>query len=242
LCIKKKLRQKQEFSTRRLFIHNIIMASKIKELKDTVVHQTEVVKTLRTDQIAVREVVHELYRMLVKYKPEFIGDKTMLESADTLDVKGEDITSRPTPELIRRIGVAFGSVTQSLSAVRNEVREVYRELDGDVDAALQEWQEIQIGAKHDKKAETFRSDIMEKASQERPQTPELGRTVVPAVGGTLPPTPPDAPGKKDTRPLAISKPSAGTTTLGAMLSPTASAAPTTPKDTSVAKGRGVAKK
>jgi len=197
------------------------MASKIRELRDTIVQQNEMVVTLRDDKKKMRESVVQFYSALAKYKPEFLAGQTAVEDGEYPDIRGEDLSSLQGPDLLMKAANVFKAVVMALAANRDEVRSIYKELDEDINGALDKWHQITIQDRHEKKAETFRSDIVSEASRKRPETPDVvAHHGAGSRGPALPPTPPDTAGKKTPQPVTVDKQKSGTSTLGSLLSPT----------------------
>jgi len=169
------------------------MASKIRELNDIVKTQTETVRTLRLEKKAAREALVAFYNGVVKYKPEYAANATIVEDATLDDIKSEDLATARMETLIMKLARSFQTVITSLDQNRSEVKAMYTELDINVGAAIDEWNKTQAEDRADQKAETFRKDTVSHASIPRPQTPEI---LVPPTAhissGPSPPSPPDS--------------------------------------------------
>lgn len=174
------------------------MSSKIRDMKETIVQQNEMVKTLRSEKQAVRDTVQGLYTALIKYKIEYDTNTSAIETGAYPSLTGEDMTKLVIPELLRKVGEAFSTVADALAENRAEVRSMYKELDQDVSAALSEWESIQAQDRADKKALAFRDNLTTHASRQKASTPEPVVSA-PVAGGisALPPTPPESTGKKE---------------------------------------------
>jgi hypothetical protein len=200
------------------------MASKIQALKDTVVQQNSVVVQLRKDKQDTHEALNGLVTSLVKYKPQFTAQATIVEDTQYPDIRNEDLINLSKPELLRKVTAVIMAVAQSLEASRNEIRSIYRELDTDVDDALSTWQTLAAQENKDKKAEFFRETTVKQASVPRAATPEAPMAAVNPPASTTPtrPAPILTPATTPPQEKGASKKSSTTRTLADVLSPKAS--------------------
>jgi len=201
------------------------MASRIKELKDTLISQNEMIVTLRREKTEARDVMTKFYSSLVQYKNEYTTSSTGVETSNYPEVRNEDAARAGLAELIRNTGKVFQVVVTSLTETRGEIVMMYKELDQEVDDAMSQWNQIKLQEANDKKAELFRDNIASKASSKRAETPDpmVGPGTSAGGGRALPPSPPDSTGKaRPEQTLKTDIPKAGTTTLEKLLSPTTS--------------------
>lgn len=211
------------------------MSAQIRALKESLVEQNEMIKTLRSDRQIVRDTIQSLYTALVRYKVEYDTNSTAIESGTYPTLSGEDMTKYQVHELLKKVGEAFSVVTESLNENRAEVRSMYKELDQDVSAALSEWESIRLQDRADQKAVTFRNNLAATASRPRTSTPEpVVPTSTGAHGTASLPSPPDSAGKKEKserplEPIKTDKSKTATKTLGDLISPVKGTAKTDSK-------------
>jgi hypothetical protein len=197
------------------------MASKIRELKDTIVSQNNLIAALQRDKGEVTDGLRSLYTALVKYKVAYTTEAVDAETASYPDIRSEDLTALSKTELVVRIGGVFAAVTNSLGELRTEVKDVYKELDADVDAALDTWRQLSAQGTHRDKLHPFRATALSDASQARPTTPEVEPrpASLSHIDTALPPSPPPSTDKKDHGEKPTGQPKSSTTTLGKLMSP-----------------------
>lgn len=196
--------------------------SKIREFKDTIVQQNEMIKSEKQARMLMWDGVKAMYSAMIRYKPEFATNATGIETSSYPDVRAEDLARLQPKEVIQRMSEVLTTLTTVLQENRQELAAVYGEIDGDIDRAMEEFQSLKIQQGNEKKGEVFRSNLVAANSTTRASTPDL---VAPKprddFGPALPPTPPSAPGKKEPlQPISTGKPKSGTTTLESMFSPT----------------------
>jgi len=201
------------------------MSSKIRELKQTLDAQNEMIATAQANKKLMWESVSATYQSMVKFKPEFTASKLGIETNDYPEIRNEDLARLQPAEIVKRFVDVFRVMASALHENREELRGVYAELDGEIEESMATFQRLRLQENSDKKSEAFRSNIVADASSKRSGTPDLvGDRTGSNFGPTLPPTPPSAPGKKEpVQPISTGKPKSGTSTLEAMLSPTSAA-------------------
>lgn len=177
------------------------MASRIKELKDIIVSQNTAVAAFQKDKIDTTDALKQLYTALVKYKADFTTNAVTPESSAYPDMRHEDLIALSKSELISRIGTAFGALVTSVTELRDEVRDVYKELDADADAAIDTWRQLSLVGNQKDQMHSFRANALASASSVRAQTPDpIYPTNIGVMSGqTLPPTPPASAHKSDKR-------------------------------------------
>lgn len=207
------------------------MASKIRELKETIVEQNEALVTLRADRQAMRDVLASLYGGLVKYKIPFQSNTTSAETSSYPEVRGEDISRLSHHELVKSVGECFRVVTTSLEETRAELHGIYKEIDSEVEDALAQWHSIRAQESNQRKGQAFRNDTVLAHPQTRAKTPE-----VPVANGVTRHDSPvvaqitsNTPDKNNKRENTVNKTKTPTTTIEKLLSPkgTGPAKPTT---------------
>jgi len=197
-------------------------ASRVQGYKRTIIDQNEMIKSETAARKQLWDGIRNLYTAFVRFKPDFVTNATSVETHQYPDIRAEDLAKLQPGQILERFGYVFSIVTKVLQENREELTAVYAELDGDIDRAMEEFEGLKIQAANDKKSEAFRSNIVTSASAPRSATPDLVDNKPRGdFGPTLPPTPPSAPGKKESlQSISTSKPKNGTTTLESMLSPT----------------------
>lgn len=149
------------------------MASKIAQLKDQLVEQTEMIQTLRTERDSTRDMMKKLYITIVKYKPEFQALTGQFTEASYPNLRAEDATRDSNSELARNVGAAFGAITVAVKDMHKDLSDMYRELDQSVDDAMDKWRTVRAQEINESKASAFRGTPSTTSQNQRAQTPEV---------------------------------------------------------------------
>lgn len=184
------------------------MSSRIRELKQNLEEQTQVIKTMREEKKGIDQVIRSLYLSLVKAKPEFNASQTRIEQNSYPDLKGDDLNRLRPKEIIEKIGETMGVLFNSTSALRDDIKDIYRELDADVDAKMNEWNILRAQLREDdSQARLFRDNPVSTSMPSRAETPDIAmvdRTRADS-GVASPPTPTITSGRKDAQPKSPTK-------------------------------------
>lgn len=176
------------------------MTSKIRELKDTLVAQNEMIVTLRTDRDAVRDMLKHIYLAMVKYKPDFVEKVAMFSDVTTPSIRAEDLMTLSPVETIKNIGSMFTSLTTGLADFHTELSSIYKELDQATDEAMERWHTIRAQETALAKSTFFRDHSAIPSQDKRAKTPDLplGNLALSDDSHLTPPTSPDPSGKSAT--------------------------------------------
>lgn len=209
------------------------MAYRIKELKDAVEQQSQMIITLRNEKVQTKDAINQLYGIMVKVRPEYHANATSAETESTFpDMRHEDLARHNNAALLKNLTQAFQAVMTGLMENREELHSVYKELDHDVSAAMDEWNRVKAQDDLEKKRGAFREGLNSATSTGRAPTPDLSTPPRPAGISDLPrgDITPDSANKGLAREEKTGKSKGGTGTLEAVLgSPPTS--PTSQKST-----------
>lgn len=149
------------------------MASKIRELRDSLVEQTEMIRTLRADRDSTKDIVKALYMVLVKFRPEFLAQTEGFSELEYPSLRAEEVTKLPNAEMVKNIGVVFRVITSSVEQMSGEIKAMYKELDQSVDGAVEQWRVVRAQESNQAKAQTFRDPLATNTENKRAPTPEV---------------------------------------------------------------------
>jgi len=198
------------------------MAAKIHEFKETISAQNQMIITLRAERQSTRDTLTNLVTSLVKYKPTFTTQATMVETGAYPDIKSEDMMTKDPSDNLRAIAAVFKTIVSSLEENRQELRAIYKELDAEVEDVMNQWQQIKAQDDRDAKLRLFREDTVAKASVPRAPTPETPVVAGASTNGisSSRSTPLDTTNTSKRGQEGSGKKASGSKTLESVLSPT----------------------